>query len=62
MTVTSSYRTTWGTIKVEFPTGMTDGNRQTAMDEMAAWERAPKRLIDPAELDTPPSRSKRSNT
>jgi hypothetical protein len=43
--VTSEYRSTWGTIKLIFPAGMTEQNRQDALDEMAAWERAPKRLV-----------------
>jgi len=43
--VTSEYRTTWGTIKLIFPPNMTEQNRQEALDEMAAWERAEKHLV-----------------
>lgn len=38
--VTSEFRTVWGTIKVEFPAGMSASDRTTALEEMAGWSRA----------------------
>jgi hypothetical protein len=41
------YRTNLGTVKVEFPDGMTEQKRLDVLEEMVAWERAPVRQIYP---------------
>jgi hypothetical protein len=49
--VTSEYRTVWGTVTIQFPAGMTEANRKDTLDEIAAWERAPKHQVLPDDVD-----------